>query len=167
MNTATDRPDGSRSSANAGGLVRRIRKAGALLLLLGIIAFTTAGCYDDRYYGHRPVRGGYYAAYGGAPYYDGYPGYYDYGPGYGHGYGPAIGIGVSTGRSGYYASSPRYRDRYYRRGYTRRGNYRNYDRGRRGDYRRDGDRRDRRRSRAIRRSTSSEEAAPLRSTQPE
>ena len=122
-------------------------KRAAVVLLLGGIMFITTGCYDDRYYGHRPVRAGYYASYGGpAPYYGHNPyGYDPYGyGGYGYGgYGTGVGIGISSyrGRTGY-------RDGYYgRRNYGPSGYYRRPWDGRRGDGRRNwDDRGDRRRN---------------------
>jgi hypothetical protein len=102
------------SGASAITISKRIRKAGALLLLLGVVAFATTGCYDERY-GHTRYRSGYYAT--TAPYYGGYDPYYGggyapyYGGGYGYGYGPttSVGIGISTGPRRYYGR-PRYRN---------------------------------------------------------
>jgi hypothetical protein len=104
MTTATFPPQDSGPRANT--ISKRLRSAAAMLLMLGLVAFATTGCYDERY-GYGGYRSsGYYA--NTAPYYGGYDPYY--GGGYGYGYGPAtsVGIGISTGRSRYYGR-PRYR----------------------------------------------------------
>ena len=120
-----------------------LRRAAVVLLLAGVM-FISTGCYDDRYYGHRPVRGGYYASYAGpAPYYGHDP--YGYG-GYGYdGYGTGVGIGISSyrGRSryhrGYYGQRNYGPSGYYRRSWDdRRGDGRRYWDGR-GDGRRNWD----------------------------
>jgi hypothetical protein len=127
MNTGTFPQQESGTSDNTGS--KRIRKAGALLLVLAVVAFATSGCYDERY-GHRGYRSGYYA--NTAPYYGGYDPYYDgggyspyYGGGYGYGYAPAtsVGIGISTGRSRYYGR-PRYRNYGRSARYQQRSEYR-------------------------------------------
>jgi hypothetical protein len=138
-----------------------------MIALLTGVGFTMTGCYDDpHYYGHRSVRGGYYAS-APAPYYGGYDPY-GYSP-YGYGYGSGIGIGVSSYRSGYrdrpyYGRDPYYgRNRYNRnRGYYRNTDRRNWD-GRR---RRDRDRSWEGRPRGERRASGERNRAIRRSTAP-
>ena len=121
-----------------------------MVLLLAGVGFFATGCYDDPgYYGHRPVRAGYYASYGDP--------YYGYDP-YGYGYGPGVGVGVYRSRPAYVRRPYYARRDYYRRGgyYRRSGDRREWDRRGSGDRRRNIERRGRRdrdRDRAIRRST--------------
>jgi hypothetical protein len=117
MSTATSQAEGS-------GRNWRLRNIAGALLLFGVCALGSGGCYyNDPYYGagYAPVRSGYYASYGGGgyydPYYDPYGGGY-YGPRYG---GSTISVGVSSyGNRRHYGRHPRFRGHrnpgYYRRG---------------------------------------------------
>jgi hypothetical protein len=116
----------STSMSNVSGGRRKQRNIAAALLLLGICALGSSGCYySEPYYGgYAPVRAGYYASYGAPsydPYYDPYYGGGYYGPRYG---GSAISIGVSSyGNRRYYGRRyPRYR-RYGNPDYRRTGAY--------------------------------------------
>lgn len=144
---------------------RRIRGTAVATVLLGIVAFASSGCYDDRYYGRRVVGTGYYASYG-SPYYGGYSPYYGpgYGYDYGYGYGPyyggtSVAVGISSNRGRYYRGGSRHR-----RGYYRQANIR-----RRSEFRRSGQRAGNRpnRSGVNRRRISDDREEGLRSRQRE